>query len=79
MKKKWIFWGEDIEQTQLRTVCKAAVAKAKKENGERPRQRSQHQSIFLFTACQITPLQRPINLKQMKKLEKLREIFQAAS
>lgn len=75
--KKWIFWGEDIEQTQLRTVCKVAVAKAKKENGERPRQRSQYQH-FSFHRMPNNSTPEANQFKANEKLEKLREIFQVA-
>lgn len=72
--KKWIFWGEEIEQTQLRTVCKVAVAKAKKENEERPRQRSQYRH-FSFHRMTNNSTPEANQFKANEKLEKLREIF----
>ncbi|WP_375152435.1 hypothetical protein [Enterococcus mundtii] len=49
--KKWIFWGEEIEQTQLRTVCKVAVAK-QREKMRKDQRKEVNTDIFLFTACQ---------------------------
>lgn len=74
--KKWIFWGESIEQTHLRTVCQSAVAKAKNVNEKRTKQGSElHHFSFHSISNQSTSEPNHFNVND--SIEKIRKSFRA--
>lgn len=75
--KKWIFWGESIEQTNLKTVCQVAVAKAKKENDHKVKEGSDFHH-FSFQQMSSKPTPEINHFKASTTIEKLIEIFQSA-